>query len=130
MIDSLVDEIREPISETITMESVNDPVASRPVFVARLSFNFIVASFVVGISLWIGMWGYHDLCKLDWMDSFMNASMILSGMGPMAAPDNTAGKIFAGCYALYSGLVLVLSSGLIIAPIAHRLLHRLHVQCD
>lgn len=130
MFDTLVNEIGEPISESMTLESVDEPVASHAVFAARLSFNFIVASIVVGASLLVGMWGYHDLCSLGWMDSFMNASMILSGMGPMAAPDNTAGKLFAGIYALYSGLVLVLSSGLIIAPIAHRLLHRLHVQCD
>jgi hypothetical protein len=131
LLESLADDlIREPLSETVSMESVHEPVASHPVFIARLSFNFIVASIIIGISLFAGMWGYHDLCELGWMDSFVNASMILSGMGPLASPTNDAGKIFAGCYALYSGLVLVLSSGLIIAPIAHRLLHRLHVQCD
>lgn len=111
-------------------ETVEEPVASRPEFIVRLSFNFLVAALVIGASLYGGMLGYHVLVGLSWMDSFVNASMILSGMGPLAPMATDAGKLFAGLYALYSGLVVVLASGLIIAPIAHRLLHRLHVQCD
>lgn len=112
------------------MENVNEPVASHPEFIARLAVSFVVACALVGISLLAGMWGYHDLVGLSWIDAFLNASMILSGMGPLAPCPYFWGKLFAGVYALYSGLILVLSSGLIIAPIAHRLLHRLHVQCD
>ncbi len=97
---------------------------------ARLTINFIMACVFVGLSLLLGMWGYHSLVGLAWDDAFLNAAMILSGMGPMAPCPTFWGKIFAGTYALYSGLVLVLSSGLIIAPIAHRVLHKLHCEFE
>lgn len=112
------------------MEHISEPVASHTTFIGRLSFNFLIACLVVGVSLAAGMFGYHVLVGLTWMDAFLNASMILSGMGPLAPMPTDDGKLFAGLYALYSGLVLVLSSGLILAPIAHRLLHRLHVECE
>ncbi len=84
---------------------------------------------MIGLSLFAGMLGYHIFEDMRWVDAFANASMILSGMGPLDAPKSDAGKIFAGCYALYSGLALILAAGLILAPIAHRLLHRFHVEC-
>ena len=83
---------------------------------------------LIGISLLGGMCGYHFFEGLSWIDAFANASMILSGMGPLDAPKTDGGKIFAGCYALYSGLALILAAGLILAPMAHRILHRFHVE--
>lgn len=112
------------------LEHVNEPVASRSEFVARISINFIVAALVVTVSLVVGMVGYHYLFGITWDAAFENASMILSGMGPVSPAPNWNARIFSGLYALYSGLVLVMTSGLILAPIAHRVLHKLHVQCD
>jgi hypothetical protein len=66
---------------------------------------------------------------LSWLDAFLNAAMILGGMGPVDPVRTSAGKLFAGCYALYSGLVVLVTAGLILAPIAHRILHRFHVEC-
>ena len=81
---------------------------------------------IVG-SLAIGMIGYHYYFPtLDWADAFVNAAMILSGMGPIAIPESTGAKIFSGCYAIYSGLMLVMSAGVIFAPLVHRFLHKLH----
>ena len=74
------------------------------------------------------MLGYHLAEGMDWVDSFVNAAMILSGMGPIGELKSTGGKVFAGCYALYSGLVLVLASGVVLAPVVHRMLHRFHVE--
>ena len=76
------------------------------------------------------MLGYHFFEKMPWVDAFVNAAMILSGMGPMGALATTNGKIFAGCYALFSGLAFILIIGLIFAPILHRLFHRFHLEND
>jgi hypothetical protein len=86
---------------------------------------------LIVFSLAIGMAGYHWFFpKLDWADAFVNASMILSGMGPLANPETTAAKIFSGVYALYSGLMLVMSAGVVFAPLVHRFLHRMHADED
>jgi hypothetical protein len=68
--------------------------------------------------------------KLDWADAFVNAAMILSGMGPLAVPETTAAKIYSGVYAIYSGLMLVMSAGVVFAPLVHRFLHKLHADED
>ena len=83
---------------------------------------------LVGLSLFAGMVGYRYLEDMSWIDAFANASMILSGMGPLSPVQTTAGKLFAGCYALYSGLALILVAGIIFAPVVHRLLHRFHLE--
>jgi hypothetical protein len=80
------------------------------------------------VSLGLGMTGYHVFEKLPWIDAFLNASMILSGMGPVAPIQTDAGKIFAGCYALFSGLTLVAILGIIFAPVVHRFLHKFHLE--
>ena len=74
------------------------------------------------------MAGYHFLERLPWLDAFLNASMILSGMGPVGELKTTAGKIFAGCYALFSGVAFLTSIGLIFAPVFHRFLHKFHLE--
>jgi hypothetical protein len=77
-------------------------------------------------SLFVGMLGYYYFEHLSWPDAFVNAAMILSGMGPLNPLNTTAGKIFAGCYALYSGLIFIVILGIILAPIIHRFFHKLH----
>jgi hypothetical protein len=106
------------------------PLLSRQKFMARLAKSILLAAAIVAVSLGIGMAGYHGFEKLSWLDSFENASMILSGMGPVSPVNTDAGKLFAGCYALYSGLALVSTVALIIAPIFHRFLHKFHLPED
>jgi len=83
---------------------------------------------VIGVSLIAGMVGYHALEQLSWLDSFLNAAMLLGGMGPVATPQTQGGKLFAGWYALYCGLVVLVVAGIILAPVAHRIMHRLHCE--
>ena len=83
---------------------------------------------MIAASLAIGMAGYHGLERLSWLDSFLNAAMLLGGMGPLAVLQTDAGKLFAGCYALYCGLVVIAVAGIVLSPIAHRVLHRFHLE--
>jgi len=83
---------------------------------------------VVFASLFIGIAGYHFTEGLPWLDSFLNASMILGGMGPVNELHTNGGKIFASFYSLFSGIVFLLIAGILIAPFAHRFLHRLHLE--
>lgn len=94
----------------------------------RLLRSGVVALALVAVSLGIGMFGYHAFEGLNWLDAFLNASMLLGGMGPVNTPVTFGGKLFAGLYALYCGLVVVLVAGIILAPVAHRILHRFHME--
>jgi hypothetical protein len=85
---------------------------------------------LIAISLFAGMLGYHTLVGLSWIDSYENAAMILSGMGPLASPESFAGKLFAGSYALYSGIAVLAIAAVITAPLVHRFLHRLHADSE
>jgi hypothetical protein len=106
------------------------PLLSRRAFLARMARNAAAAALVVAFSLGVGMAGYHHFENLGWLDAFENASMILSGMGPVSPVVTDGGKFFAGCYALYSGLALVMTVGLIFAPVLHRALHKFHLAED
>lgn len=97
-------------------------------FFRRVARNAGLGAVVVVISLGLGMIGYHVLEKLPWIDAFLNAAMILSGMGPVATLQTDAGKIFAGCYALFSGIALISIVGIIFAPVVHRFLHKFHLE--
>jgi hypothetical protein len=110
-------------------ESRHQPVASRRRFARRLSLNLAAAALIILASLTAGMLGYAHFEGMSWIDAFLNAAMILGGMGPVDQVRTDAGKLFAGCYALYSGLIVLVTAGLILAPIAHRILHRFHVEC-
>ena len=88
------------------------------------------AALLIAVSLVGGMCGYRYFEGMTWVDAFANASMILSGMGPLTPLNTEAGKIFAGSYALYSGLVLILATGVIVAPLFHRVLHRFHLEAE
>jgi len=103
------------------------PLASRKVFAQRLTRNGLIGLLLLVFSLGIGMIGYHFFENLSWIDSLLNASMILGGMGPVNPLQTDAGKIFASFYALYSGVILLASVGILIAPIFHRFLHRFHL---
>ncbi len=111
----------------LTFEHISDPLSSRLKFLLRFVRNSLAAVGIIIGSLLIGMAGYRHYEGMSWTDSFLNASMLLSGMGPIGAPATDSGKIFAGMYALYSGFVVVLASGIVLAPVIHRFLHRFHL---
>ena len=104
------------------------PLLPRKVYYQRLVRHALLGVIVIIVSLSLGMVGYHTFEKLAWVDAFVNAAMILSGMGPVATLQTDAGKIFAGCYALFSGLTLVAILGIIFAPVVHRFLHKFHLE--
>jgi len=108
-------------------ESRNHPVLSRRKFAGRVARHLLLALFLIGVALEIGVLGYHFLGGLSWIDSLLNASMILGGMGPVDPLHSSAAKVFASGYALFSGLAFIGIASLIIAPFAHRLLHRFHI---
>lgn len=91
-----------------------------------LKFSLISLSFLV-VSLFFGVIGYHHYAQLSWIDSFYNASMILTGMGPGNILTTTEAKVFSSLYALFSGIIFLTTAAIFISPIAHRLLHILHV---
>ncbi len=111
-------------------ESIRQPLLSRAAFARRVARHFAASSLLIGVSLLAGMSGYHWLEGMAWIDAFANAAMILSGMGPLAPMQTWGGKLFAGVYALYSGLVLIAAAGILFAPLLHRLLHSIHVETD
>jgi hypothetical protein len=111
-------------------ERKHDPVLPRSEFARRMGRSGVISSAIIGLSLLIGMCGYHFLEDLAWIDAFLNASMILGGMGPVDSMKTTGGKLFAGCYALYSGLVVIVSAGVLFAPVVHRMLHTFHADSD
>ena len=88
----------------------------------------VLAGSVIGVSLFLGILGYHYFAGLDWVDSLLNASMILSGMGPAAELKTDGAKIFASIYALFSGVVFISASGILLAPVFHRMLHKFHIE--
>ena len=91
-----------------------------------MGLHVAVATFLVGGSLLIGMIGYRYFESWSWIDGFLNAAMLLGGMGPVNDPQTSGGKLFAGLYALYAGLLFLVVAGLLLAPLLHRLLHRFH----
>ena len=109
-------------------ENRHEPLISRRKYFGRLARSFALAIALAGAALMIGIAGYHFLEGLPWLDALLNASMILGGMGPVNALDTAAGKLFASCYALFSGLVFIVVSGVVLAPVAHRILHRFHLE--
>ena len=95
-------------------------------FLLRLAKHALFALLLLAASLWIGMQGYEHFEGLSWRDAFLNATMLLGGMGPVDAPKTDAGKLFAGWYALYAGLVFLVVASVILAPVLHRMLHLFH----
>lgn len=99
---------------------------TRRAFRKRLLRHFFLAVCIVVVALFVGVAGYHYLAGLGWIDSLLNASMILGGMGPVDPVKSDAGKIFASLYALFSGLAFIGIAAILFAPFVHRLLHRFH----
>ena len=109
-------------------EHRSEPLLPWPIFRRRAILHFGGALLVLLAVLLLGMAIYHFTEQLDWIESFLNASMLLGGMGPVDKPCTTAGKIGAGLYALFAGLVFVGAVGVMGAPWLHRMLHRLHLE--
>jgi hypothetical protein len=107
-------------------EPRTQPLISPRHFVRRIGWHVGASLGVVGVSLFLGMAGFHLTEGLGWLDGFLQSAMLLGGMGPTSTLTTEAGKLFAGLYALYCGLVFIVVAGLIIAPVIHRILHRLH----
>jgi hypothetical protein len=110
------------------MESKHQPLLSRRAYARRLGVSLAAASLLIGFSLLGGMLAYRWLEGMAWIDAFANAAMLLSGMGPLEQPRTGPGKLFAGLYALYSGLAVILAAGILFAPVIHRMLHRFHLE--
>jgi hypothetical protein len=111
-------------------EHRREKLISRRLFYRRLAgYGAISLGFVL-VSLAIGVLGYRLFEGMSWIDAFVNAAMILGGMGPVGELHTNAGKLFAGFYALYSGLVAIIAVGFLAAPIFHRFLHHFHVEVD
>jgi hypothetical protein len=92
--------------------------------------HFAAALALLLVSLMLGMAGYGYFEHLSWRDAFLNAAMLLGGMGPVDAPRTDGGKLFAGLYALYAGLVFLVAAGLLFAPVVHRVMHKFHWEKD
>jgi hypothetical protein len=111
-------------------ENKNESLAPLPVFYGRILRSVTIAFFVLLICLAIGVLGYHYTDGIPWIDSLHNASMILSGMGPVVEIKSVGGKLFSSFYALFSGIAFITNIGIILAPAAHRLFHTLHLEDD
>jgi hypothetical protein len=108
-------------------ERRHEKLATVPVFLRRLATSTSIAVLLILVVLSIGMSGYHWIAELDWIDSLLEASMILGGMGPVKQLSTSGAKIFASLYALFSGLFFIGIMGVVLAPFAHRMLHEFHV---
>lgn len=117
------------------MKPIYEPIHVPPIpvtgFAVRLLTHASIALGIVTLSLMVGMWGYRAFERMTWLDAFFNSAMLLGGMGPVKTADlSDAGKLFAGFYALYSGLVLIAVMGVMLVPVVHRILHVFHWSSD
>jgi len=111
-----------------SFEKRRHKVASRPVFARRMAYAIGLWFALTGVGLAIGIAGYAYFEGMSLTDAFLNAAMILSGMGPATELKTESGKLFAGFYAIFSGLIIVIATGFVLAPIFHRVLHKFHVE--
>jgi hypothetical protein len=111
------------------LERRHSPLASRAVFARRVLRYAGFAAILIGGSLAIGIIGYRVTEGMPWIDAYLNAAMLLGGMGPVGPElHTTAGKLFAGIYALYAGMIVLVAASIIIAPMFHRFIHRFHLE--
>lgn len=110
------------------LEHRSQPLTPRHRFLRRLAAYALAAGLLIGISLLIGVLGYRHLAGLGWVDALLNASMILGGMGPVDSLADAPAKVFASAYALYSGVALLGTVSLLLTPVVHRILHRMHLE--
>ena len=109
-------------------EHKRQPLAPRSVYYQRIYRNLVLSILFLTICLGLGILGYHFFCNLPWIDALHNASMILSGMGPVAEIQTDDGKIFSSLYAIFSGVAFITNIGVLLAPAVHRFFHKLHVE--
>jgi hypothetical protein len=109
------------------LERKHDRLLSRRQFARRMALAIGFAAGILAFALTLGTLGYHFVAKFSWIDSFLNASMILTGMGPVGEIRTTAGKLFASCYALFSGMIFITVVAVTLTPLLHRLLHKFHI---
>jgi hypothetical protein len=117
-------------SKPFHLEAKRQPLLSPQAFAQRFVRFALLATGIIVVSLVIGIVGYHYFEHLAWSDSLLNASMILGGMGPVDRPQTLGGKLFASFYALFAGIVFLISVGVLLAPILHRFMHRFHLELD
>ena len=108
-------------------ERKQEKLAPVSVFVRRMAASVAMAGILIAFTLFIGIAGYHWVAGFDWVDSLLEASMILGGMGPVNPLATTGAKLFASGYALFSGLIFIALMGIILAPVTHRMLHKFHI---
>lgn len=108
-------------------ERRHEALATPQHFARRMLRSVLLCGAFVLISLAIGMMGFHWIEGMAWIDAFLNASMLLSGMGPVGSPASDAGKLFAGIYALYSGFAVLVGAAIVLAPVVHRALHQFNL---
>jgi hypothetical protein len=118
------------LASNFDFESRAHPLAPLPVFLRRAALHVFVAFVGIAIADGIGVLGYHYFGQLQWIDAFLNASMILSGMGQVDPVTTTSGRIFASFYALVSGIFFIAVMGIVLAPWAHRIMHKIHMDYD
>ena len=109
-------------------EHKSQPLASSSVYFKRVLSNLFKSICILGASLMIGILGYKFLAPMSWIDALHNASMILSGMGPVVTIQTNAGKLFSSFYAIFSGVVFITSISILIAPTAHRFFHSMNLE--
>jgi hypothetical protein len=109
-------------------ENRSDKLLPPREYIHRLGRSLAVGLGLIAFSLTIGMIGYHFIAKLAWIDAFLDSAMILSGMGPVSTLTTSGAKLFAGCYAIYCGIALISTAGIILAPAVHRSLHKFHLE--
>ena len=104
------------------------PLPPRTAFLAHVAQNFAIGGGIIAACLGLGVLGYHEAVGLPWLDALLNAAMILTGMGPVSAVATAGGKLFASCYALFSGIAFPSAVGVLFAPVVRRFLHRFHLE--
>ncbi len=115
-------------SADVAVTTIRKPLPSRAIFLARFARGLAAGGGIVAASLGAGVLGYHELAGLHWIDALVNAAMILTGMGPVDTITTTRGKLFAACYALFSGIAFLSVVAVVFAPVAQRFLHRFHLE--
>jgi len=111
-------------------EHHHQPLLARGAFIGRILRHLGIGAVMLLVALGIGIAGYHGLEHQTWLDALVNAAMILGGMGPVSSLTTAAGKVFAAAYALFSGIVFLVTIAVLLAPIVHRVMHRFHLEED
>ncbi|MHC1784073.1 MAG: hypothetical protein AB9891_15190 [Anaerolineaceae bacterium] len=111
----------------VLFERKTEKLATMDIFLGRMFKSLVLALSLITVALAIGIAGYHWIAQLPWIDAFMEASMILGGMGPTSQLASNGAKIFASLYALFSGLIFIAIMGILLTPVAHRVMHTFHI---